>query len=291
MQALTHQSAKPSHYNKEAEHYDAFNQQTSANINQLIEKILKQHKVKTVFDLTCGTGSQVFWLHKRGYQAVGYDINTKMLNIAKAKAKQQKLALKFIKGDMRTTKAGQFDALLTIFNAIGHLTKSDFNKTIKNIHANLNPNGLYIFDIFNLNYLLKDDNITKLTIDWQTKSGNTTAREIQYSTIDKNGILTSYDIYFEQTGRQKSKTSTAAQTLQVYSAKQLKQLLEKNGFKVLRQCNIDGSRLSDSKTERIMTIAKKNLCPKLINHAMILILLVPSQRLAANSARPGREQR
>ena len=91
MKILSHQSAKPSHYNKEAESYDAFNEARSALINSTIEKILKNYNVKTVLDLTCGTGSQVFWLAQRGFTVIGSDINAKMLKIAKDKAKQEKL--------------------------------------------------------------------------------------------------------------------------------------------------------------------------------------------------------
>ncbi len=79
---------------------------------------------------------------------------------------------------MRTMQAGKFDAVITIFNAIGHLTRSDFEKAMKNIYGNLNEKGIYVFDIFNLSYFLKDDNITKLTIDWQKKLGNRRLREI-----------------------------------------------------------------------------------------------------------------
>lgn len=257
MKNISHYSAKPSHYNKEAKHYDKFNEKNSVLINRTIEKILKKYKVKTVLDQTCGTGSQVFWLTKCGYSVVGSDINSKMLAIAKAKAKKEKLNIKFIKGDMRTTKSGKFDAVLTIFNAVGHLTKYDFEKAMRNIHANLNDGGLYLFDIFNLSYLLKDNNITKLTIDWQKKSANNTVREIQYSTISNDGILASYDIYHQQIGSKKPKISTAFQTLQVYSVKQLKEMMKRNGFKVVLQCNPDGSRFSNIKSERVLITCKK----------------------------------
>jgi hypothetical protein len=104
---------------------------------------------------------------------------------------------------------------------------------------------------------LKDNHITNLTIDWQKKSGTTTVREIQYSTISADGILASYDIYHEQRGSNKPKISTAFQTLQVYSAKQLKEMLQKNGFKVIHQCNVDGSKFSQSKSDRILTVCRK----------------------------------
>lgn len=253
-----HTTAKPSHYNQESEHYDNFNEQNSRVINQTIENILKIHNVKTILDLTCGTGSQVFWLIKQNYSVIGSDINSKMLKIAREKAKKESLNIKFIKGDMRYIKIGQFDAVLTIFNSIGHLTRTDFDKAIINIHDNLKKGGIYIFDICNLEYLLNENNITTLTIDWQTINNGKKVRNIQYSTIDKDGILTSYDLHFEQKDSEKTKTIKSSQTLQVYSANQLTCLLEKNNFKVLRICAIDESKFDKLKTDRILVVAQKN---------------------------------
>jgi SAM-dependent methyltransferase len=181
-----------------------------------------------------------------------------MLKIAKQKAKAEGLKIKFLKGDMRSVQVGSFDAVITMFNAIGHLTKDDFEKAIHNVHSNLNKGGIYVFDIFNLSYLMTDNNITNPTIDWLTTSGNTRIREIQYSTIDKDGILASYTTYFEQEGFDKpTKISKDTNTLQVYTAEELKEMLHRNGFEVFNQTGIDGSRFSETKTERILTIAKK----------------------------------
>lgn len=227
------------------------------NDHASVPRILHGHKVKSVLDLTCGTGSQVFWLVKHGYEVFGVDLNSKILEIAQHKAKQQNISLQLEQGDMRTAKIGQFDAVLTIFNAIGHLTKEDFELALQNINSNLKPGGLYIFDIFNLDYLLHEDNITKLTIDWQKKSGETMAREIQYSTISQSGILASYDIYHEQVGLNKPKITTAFQTLQVYSAIQLQEMLSRNGFKVIQQSAVDSSTFKPQETDRILTVAEK----------------------------------
>jgi 2-polyprenyl-3-methyl-5-hydroxy-6-metoxy-1,4-benzoquinol methylase len=257
MEFPSHTSAKPSHYNQESEHYDTFNEKNSILINKRLEAIFRSHNVKTILDLASGTGSQVFWLTKCGFKVMGCDINAKMLKIAKEKTRKENLDVTFVKGDMRTTKAGTFDAVITIFNAIGHLTKQDFIKAIQNIHKNLNDGGLYIFDIFNLNFLLNDMNITRLTIDWKRKIENKIIREIQYSLINEEGTLASYDLLYEQEGSHPPKLSKAFQTLQVYSAAQLKEMLEGNGFQILEQCALDGSKLIDTETERILTVARK----------------------------------
>ncbi len=251
----------PDWYNKDSEHYDTFNEGTenSKTTNSTIEKILKKYKVKTVLDLTCGTGSQVFWLAKRGYTVTGSDISSGMLNVAKSKAKQEKLNIKLLYEDMRTIKVGKFDAAITIFNAIGHLTKAGFEKAMRNICDNLNEKGIYIFDIYNLNYLMNNDNITKLSIEWVKTIKDTKLRQLQHSIINNKGVLISYTTDYEQTGSGKIKRAKSIGTLQLYTAKELQEMLFKNGFEVLEQCGIDGSKFSEMETERILTIAKKRL--------------------------------
>ncbi|RUR14226.1 class I SAM-dependent methyltransferase [Legionella sp. km772] len=259
MKTLKHTTAKASYYNTRAECYDEFNENNSKAINALLEKILKENQVATVFDLTCGTGSQVFWLVEAGFEIVGSDISRSMLKIAKQKAKLKQLKIKFLQGDCRTVHAGQFDAAITIFNAIGHLTREDFKLTIQNINSNLHPGGLYIFDIFNLDYLKAGNNITKLTGDWMAATDGQKFREIQFSTISDDGILASYSTYVYQDGNESpTKVSKGYEnTLQVYSSAELQNILKENGFVILAQTDINGEAFSKEASERILTVAKK----------------------------------
>jgi ubiquinone/menaquinone biosynthesis C-methylase UbiE len=249
----------PDWYSKDSVHYDLFHEDTanSKTTNSTVEQILKKHKVKTILDLTCGTGSQVFWLAEHGYQVTGSDINPDMLKVARSKAKQNKINVKLLHGDMRTIKVGQFDAAITIFNAIGHLTKAGFEKAMQNIYKNLNDGGIYVFDIFNLSHFLKDNNITKMSIEWIRTLGDTKLREIQHSIIDNKGVLISYTTNYVQKGFDKPKMSKYTITLQLYTAKELRDMLTRNGFKVLGQYGLDGSKFSEMKTERMITVARK----------------------------------
>ncbi|OGT41716.1 MAG: hypothetical protein A3F42_06865 [Gammaproteobacteria bacterium RIFCSPHIGHO2_12_FULL_37_34] len=250
----------PDWYDKDNEFEELFHKDTTneKTTNRTIEKILKKYKIKTVLDLTCGTGSQVFHLLKRGFKVTGSDISSGMLKIAKRKAKQEKVKIKFLRGDMRTIKVGKFDAAITIFNAIGHLTKTGFAKTMRNIHRNLNDGGIFIFDIINLNYVLDKNNIMKMSMERIASSGKMKVRELQHSIIDNSGILTSYSIFYTQKAMRSPKVASKnIITLQLYTADELREMLAKNGFKILSQCGIDGSKFNDKKTERIVTVARK----------------------------------
>lgn len=259
MKSLKHKTAKASYYNSRADCYDEFNENNSKSTNSILEQILKEHNVATVLDLTCGTGSQVFWLSNSGFEVVGTDISRSMLKIAKQKAKLKNLKIKFFHGDCRNISVGVFDSAITIFNSIGHLTREDFKDTIQNINRNLKPGGLYIFDIFNLDYLKHENNILKLTGDWITSKDNKKVREIQFSTISDDGVLASYSTYvYEDERSGLTKVSKGYEnTLQVYGSDELKLLLQQGGFSVLKQVSINGEEFSKEKTERILTVAKK----------------------------------
>lgn len=248
----------PLEYQEQPEFFDALNvgDDTDAK-NAVIERLLKAHSVQTVLDLTCGTGSQVFFLTRRGYQCTGADFSPALLESARNKASKENLDITFIDGDMRTLKVGQFDAVITIFNAVGHLTKSDFEKAIKNIHDNLKEGGIYVFDIFNLE-VMDDATVANLAYYTHKKVGDTQIYASQCSTIDREtGRLTSYDTYMTQKNADIPKQFNHIFSLQLYTAQELHKMLAKNGFEVITHYGMDGSEFIANKTLNILTVAKK----------------------------------
>ncbi|HAT8124916.1 TPA: methyltransferase domain-containing protein [Legionella pneumophila] len=252
-----HKLGLPIEYQQLPQFFDAhnINEETEAK-NALIEKLLKDQGVETILDMTCGTGSQVLYLAQRGYKITGSDLSPALVKIAKNKAKEMKLDVKFIEGDMRNIKVGQFDAVITIFSAIGHISKSDFEKTLQNIRHNLNPGGIYIFDIFNLQ-ALTDEVVKDFKMDIQTVVDGVKFRNQQYSDIDReNSLLISHDKYtiIKADGEPEYKTNTF--NLQIYTAEELQALLEKNGFVVLNQYDMEGQPFIPDESINILTVAK-----------------------------------
>lgn len=90
-------------FNKLAEYFDTPGRESPHAIrtNRSIEQILRKYKVKTVLDLTCGTGMQAFYLAKRGYEVTGADISSELVRIASSKARKEKMRMKFLHGDAR----------------------------------------------------------------------------------------------------------------------------------------------------------------------------------------------
>ncbi|MCX7114308.1 MAG: methyltransferase domain-containing protein [Gammaproteobacteria bacterium] len=248
----------PLEYQKLPEYFDAGNiSDNTAEKNAVIEKLLKTYQVNTVLDLTCGTGSQVFFLNERGYKVTGADFSPELLKTARERASRKKIDLTFIDGDMRTLKVGTFDAVVTIFNAIGHVTKADFEKTLRNICSNLKDGGIYIFDIINLD-AMTDTVVADFAYQIHKKVGDTQYLATQCSTIDRaRGILTSYDAILIQKNAEAPERFHNTFSLQIYNATELRTMLAKNGFETLGHYGMKGEKFMEDSTQNILTVAQK----------------------------------
>ena len=228
--------------------------------NKTIEKILRKYKSKSVLDMACGTGAQVFYLINLGYQVIGSDFSPGLLEIARNKALKQNIAAEFIDGDMRNLQVGQFDAVITIDNAIGHLVKNDFNVAISNIYKNLKSGGIYVFDILNLDAMTDEvieADSKKMTSESVTIDG-AMIHNVRHSTIDRNkGILTADEmITIQKNGKQKQIKNKCS--LQIYTMNDLNDILSKNGFKVIEQNKMDAYTFhQDDQGYSILTVAMK----------------------------------
>lgn len=249
----------PLEYQVQPEYFDLLNiGNRTDKENETIKSLLSRYLAKEILDLSCGTGSQVFYLTDYGFHMTGVDFSPELLNIARQKAKEMgRSYLEFIDGDMRTAQVGTFDAVITIFNAIGHLTVKDFEKTLQNVAKNLKPNGIYVFDIFNIG-AMTDKVVEDLAMNRTKTQGDTVVHQVQYSKLNrKNGRLTSYDDYTIQQGEEAPKKVQGEFTLQIYTARELNLLLDRNGFNMVDRCGIDGESFVPYETLRMVTVAQK----------------------------------
>lgn len=253
-----HTLGLPFEYQQMPEYFDAHNvsEETEAK-NAFIEKLLKEQRVNTVLDMTCGTGSQVFYLAERGYEVVGSDFSPALIEIARNKADKVGKNITFIDGDMRELRVGKFDAIITIFNAVGHLIKADFEKALQNIHANLKDGGVYVFDIYNLQ-AVTDGIIDNFSMDIESVVNDVKIRNIQHSEIDrKNGFLISHDHYTIIKDGGEPETYTNSFSLQIYTAGELQAMLARNGFETIHQYDMEGNDFIADKSLNILTVARK----------------------------------
>jgi len=124
-----------------------------------LDKVFKEHKVKSVLDIACGTGNHIIGLHKLGYQVRGRDISEDMIKIAQAKNKDIPFQVIDMVGDWKDKfiAVSRWDAIICMFSSIGYLKELLYVKQLLyKIYEHLVPKGIFVFDFWNKPCVLKN---------------------------------------------------------------------------------------------------------------------------------------
>ncbi len=116
---------------------------------ELIERIFKlygQGPVRRVIDLGCGTGGHAVVLADRGYDVVGVDRSSDMLELARARGSGARFEL----GEIGNVELGEtFDAVLMMFAVLGYqVGNADVRAALSTVRRHLRPNGLFFCDFW-----------------------------------------------------------------------------------------------------------------------------------------------
>jgi len=102
-----------------------------------------------VLDLACGTGNMTLELALRGYEVIGVDSSSTMLEVAQRKFRSQGLLGEFFLGDMRDFSIPrQVDAVVSVFDSMNYLLEpDDLKRAFARVRACLKDGGVFVFDV------------------------------------------------------------------------------------------------------------------------------------------------
>lgn len=117
-----------------------------------IQQLLQQYSVPVgarLLDCACGTGEIAIHLAHQGYPMDAIDISEDMLTIAKEHAHQRGLHIRYACQDMRSFTAHRpYQAIICANDGVNYLTQlTDVTQFIRQCYAQLEPDGILIFDI------------------------------------------------------------------------------------------------------------------------------------------------
>lgn len=102
-----------------------------------------------ILDLGCGTGSLTEQLAKKGYDMIGVDNSSDMLEIAMDKKATSGLDILYLMQDMRDFELyGTVKAVVSICDSMNYILSEDELTTVFRLVNNyLDPGGIFIFDL------------------------------------------------------------------------------------------------------------------------------------------------
>jgi SAM-dependent methyltransferase len=110
-----------------------------------------------VLDVACGHGRHSLELARRGLRVTGLDLSEPSLELARAAAAEEGLAVEFVCADMREIPfEAEFDAAINLFSSFAYLESDDENqRAVDAIARALRPEGRIFMEIFNAVALLR----------------------------------------------------------------------------------------------------------------------------------------
>jgi len=128
-------------------------------ISRLLDRYLKKTTRHELLDLACGTGQHAMELARIGYVVEGSDLSADMVKVARDNVKEAGLNIKFYNESFQNSNRidKKYDAVIAMFSAINYLTDYvDLAKTLQNIQGLLREGGVFIFDFWNGNAVIKN---------------------------------------------------------------------------------------------------------------------------------------
>jgi SAM-dependent methyltransferase len=120
-----------------------------------VAKILQPEGDERVFDLACGSGRHSLELRRRGFEVVGADISSDLIEIARRDAAEAELEVEFVQADLRDLDyEDEFDLVLNLNDgAIGYLESDEENRrSFEVISRALRPGGRNMIQLPNVLY-------------------------------------------------------------------------------------------------------------------------------------------
>ena len=229
-------------FDKYAEIYDIIYQDKNyfdetVFISELINRYLTPAEHIRVLDLACGTGLHALELAKMGYKVDACDLSAKMVDCAMAKAAQNQLNITFHHESFQTSDRinKTFDVVISMFSSINYLIScQDLLRSLKNIHSLLANGGIFIFDFWNGNAVIQD--LAPVRVK-RSAAGTTSILRYSENTIDRINQIVNIKFHFLLfNNNQIEKEFTEDHICRYYFIKELEDLCEISGFKIIHKC-------------------------------------------------------
>lgn len=222
-------------------------EKTKEEVDNILS-LLKISPPASVLDLCCGPGRHSLELVRRGFVVTGVDKTKTYLHKARKLAKKESLEAEFIQKDMRSfCKPNTFDAAINLFTSFGYFEKiEDDKKVLRNVYRSLNRGGIFLIDTVGKEVLAR----IFRERDWMEIDGNIILEERKvckdWTWIESRWVLL-------KDGKMEEYTVSH----RLYSAAELRDLLENIGFRRIEVCGGLAGEPYDHTAKRLVLVAHK----------------------------------
>ncbi|WP_375445303.1 class I SAM-dependent DNA methyltransferase [uncultured Fibrella sp.] len=201
----------------------------------LYQHCFNSDTTNTVLEIGCGSGHLANRFVAAGYEYVGVDISSQMLNLAR----QRCPTAHFEQADMRTLQLGRtFDAVLITARSLSYiLTNADVLGTFRQLAEHLTPTGTLHFDFIDAGSFMKTLNPDAVVEHRAVYNGQTYLRQSRYALQLATGFTWNWhsEFYIEQPGQPLQAVADDDATLRAFLPDEIRLLLQLAGISILNE--------------------------------------------------------
>jgi len=243
MPGINSRSDKSNTFLRYAKIYDVLNsdkdyKEESKYIDSLINKFIEKPQNEiNILDLACGTGKHALEFYDLGYIVEGSDISKDMIAVATIKAKEKNKKIKYYNESFQTcnTIEKKYDVIVAMFGSIGYLVNvDDLSNSFNNIRGLLVNGGIFIFDFWNGNAVIKEyskerKKEVELEENKVVRTSNTCLDLITQRALVK------FKFELSRKGR-KIENFTEEHLIRYFFIQEIHDFLQLKGFSILHKC-------------------------------------------------------
>ena len=216
----------------------------SAKEAKFIIKFLDLKKEDHILDIGCGNGRHLLKLHKAGFRNLtGVDFSENFVEFVQKHVEEKGLLgmnvehADFLQHDLKKS----FDKAYSFFSSFGYFSDERNEEYIKKVAEILNPGGLFLLDIFNYFYFVKNYQEMIEVDKGDMHFVNKNKFDVELSINEAENVITD-----KETGRKKE----YSYVMRYYTVSEIKNMLAKQGFEIV-------SILGDYEGQKINTQSKR----------------------------------
>ena len=217
-------------------------------------------RAASTLDLGCGIGSHAIRLARRGHRVIGLDRSRPQLAIARRKAKNAGVSVRFVHGDMaRFDLRSTFDVAFSLFGGFGYVLKTrDVLGTFRSVRHHLAPDGVFAFEFWHSPGARPAPYQSWLH---RVGPGLEIVRLAESRFNPKTRLLPIEFRFFVLKGRRLLDRFAETHTLRTYTLPEIRRLLHQGGFELLKAYEVLGAgglgfRPVRKKTFRILAVCR-----------------------------------
>ena len=222
---------------------------------------LLQSEKNLVLDLGCGTGTLTELLAEAGYDMIGVDYSSDMLEIAMEKREQSGHEILYLQQDMRELELySTIGTVISVCDSLNYILEEEELLTVFKLVENyLFPGGIFIFDfntVYKYETVIGDTTIAENRDDcsfiWENYyHPEEEINEYEVTIFVKDGLLPG------GAGGEHYRKFCETHYQRGYTPKQMMSLLEKAGLSIEKMIDADTHDVVTEESERVYIVARK----------------------------------